>query len=144
MSKAQSAGVVIVRFEDGSPKVLLMRAYSYWDFPKGGVEKDENKLMAAIREVREESGIVELNFKWGKSYYETEPYGKNRKVVSYFLAETPQSQIIMGINPESGKPEHEEYRWLNFEEAKALAGERINKVLDWAQDRITNLYKTNE
>lgn len=141
MIRTQSAGIVIIRYEQKKAKVLLMRAYNYWDFPKGGVEKEENKLMAAIREVKEESGIDQLDFNWGKCFYETEPYGKNRKVVSYFLAETTQEEIVMGINPGAEKPEHEEYRWVDFEEGKSLAGERIRKVLEWAEDRIFNIYK---
>jgi 8-oxo-dGTP pyrophosphatase MutT (NUDIX family) len=52
MIRTQSAGIVIIRYEQKKAKVLLMRAYNYWDFPKGGVEKEENKLMAAIREVK--------------------------------------------------------------------------------------------
>jgi bis(5'-nucleosidyl)-tetraphosphatase len=47
----------------------------------------------------------------------------------------------MGINPGAEKPEHEEYRWVDFEEGKSLAGERIRKVLEWAEDRIFNIYK---
>jgi bis(5'-nucleosidyl)-tetraphosphatase len=144
MIKTQSAGIVIVRYEDNIPKILLMRAYSYWDFPKGGVEINENKLMAAIREVREESGIVNLDFRWGKVFYETEPYGKTRKVVSYFLAETTEKVIVMGINPDIGKPEHEEYRWVNFEEAYRLAGDRIKKVLLWAQERMVIVNEFNQ
>lgn len=141
MGNKQSAGVVIIRYENDTPKVLLMRAYNYWDFPKGGVEANENKLMAAIREVKEEAGIKNLEFKWGKSFYETEPYGKNRKVVAYFMAETTEVEVVITGNPIDGRVEHEEYRWVSFEEAKSLAGERINRVLSWAEDRITNIYK---
>ena len=83
-----SAGVVIIRYELGVPKVLFMRTYNHWDFPKGGIEGSENKLQAAIREVEEETGIKDLNFRWGKVLYETEFYGKNHKKVSYFIAET--------------------------------------------------------
>lgn len=141
MRKAQSAGIIVVRFENNEPKVLLMRAYNFWDCPKGGIEGEENKLEAAIREVKEESGITDLNFDWGKSYYETEPFGKNRKVVYYFVARTIQEEIIMGISPLLGKAEHEEYRWVSFEEAKNMTVERIQKALNWAQDRIENVYK---
>jgi 8-oxo-dGTP pyrophosphatase MutT (NUDIX family) len=144
MEKVQSAGVVVVRFDNNGPKLLLMRAYNYWDFPKGGIEEKENKLEAAIREVKEESGITDLDFSWGKCYYETEPYGKNRKVVFYFIAKTNQENIEMLMNPISGKMEHEEYRWVTFEEAKDMTVERINKVISWAQDRIFNMYKANE
>ena len=141
MRKEQSSGVIIVRRCDGVPKVLLMRAYNFWDFPKGGIEKDENKLEAAIREVKEEAGITELNFNWGKIYYETECFGKNKKVVFYFIAETNQEKVEMGISPILGRPEHEEYRWVTFDEAKEMVVERIQKALYWAQNRIENVYK---
>ena len=140
MKKKQSAGIVIIRYQDGNPKVLFMRSYSYWDFPKGGVEDNENKFNAAIREVQEEAGITNLDFKWGRTYHETESYGKSNKTVSYFLAETDQIEVIMGINPDMGKAEHEEYLWLSFEEARILAVDRIKRVLDWAEDRIENIY----
>lgn len=141
IKKVQSAGIVIVRMDGNTPKVLLMRAYSFWDFPKGGIEENENKLEAAIREVKEESGIEQLEFPWGKSYYETEPFGKNKKVVYYFVASTKQREVIMGISQLLGKPEHDEYRWVTFDEAKRMTVNRINKVIDWAQDRIVNVYK---
>jgi 8-oxo-dGTP pyrophosphatase MutT (NUDIX family) len=142
MKKVQSSGIVLVRFENDVPLLLLMRAYSYWDFPKGGIEENENKLTAAIREVQEETGITELDFKWGKSYYETESYGKNKKVVFYFIANTTQSDIVMGISPQLGTPEHEEYKWVTFEEAKELTVERINKVISWVEERVFNIYKS--
>lgn len=141
MKKAQSAGIVIIRYEENTPKLLFMRSFNYWDFPKGGVEEKENKLEAAIREVKEESGITHLDFKWGKCFYETESYGKNHKTVCYFIAQTDQENVTMGINPDIGRAEHEEYLWLTFEEAKKLSVDRISKVLDWAENRIKNLYK---
>lgn len=140
MKKVQSAGVVIIRYEDEIPLVLLMRAYSYWDFPKGGIEDNENKIMAAIREVKEEAGITDLDFKWGKSYYETESYGKNKKVVFYFIAETKEENVIMGISPQLGTPEHEEYKWVTFSEAKSLTVDRIKKVISWVEERVLDLY----
>lgn len=140
MKKAQSSGIVIIRYEENQPKILFMRSFSYWDFPKGGVEENENKLEAAIREVQEEAGITDLNFKWGKIFYETESYGKNHKTVSYFLAETTQTEVVMGINPDLGRAEHDEYLWLSFEEAKRLSVERITKVLNWAEERVMNNY----
>ena len=140
MKKAQSAGIVIIRHERDLPKVLFMRSYSYWDFPKGGVEENENKFEAAIREVQEEAGITELEFKWGRTYHETEAYGRTNKTVSYFIAETTQTEIIMGINPVMGKAEHEEYQWLTFDEARSLSVDRITKVLNWAENRIKNIY----
>ena len=140
MKKKESAGIVIVRYDNYEPMVLLMRAYNYWDFPKGGIEDRETKYEAALREVKEESGITDLQFPWGKTYYETEPYGRERKVVYYFLAETNSSEVVIGENPESGKMEHEEYRWVTFSEAREMCVERIHRVLDWADNRISKIY----
>jgi 8-oxo-dGTP pyrophosphatase MutT (NUDIX family) len=136
MMTTHSAGIVIIRYEEDKPLILLMRSYQYWDFPKGGVEENENKLNAAMREVKEESGIDNLVFKWGKSFHQTEPYGKNNKVVSYFIAETDEKKVVMGVNEELGRPEHDEYRWVTFNEARELAGNRIKRVLRWAEERM--------
>lgn len=136
MMTTHSAGIVIIRYEEDKPLILLMRSYQYWDFPKGGVEENENKLNAAMREVKEEAGIDSLNFRWGKSFHQTEPYGKNHKIVSYFIAETDETTVVMGVNEDLGRPEHDEYRWVSFEQAKELAGDRIKKVLRWAEERM--------
>ena len=142
MKKEQSSGVIIVRKDADKPKVLLMRAYNFWDFPKGGIEGNETKLDAAIREVKEESGITDLQFNWGKIYYETEAFGKNKKIVFYFIAETNEQDVQMGISPLLGRPEHDEYRWVTFDEARCMVVDRIKKALFWAQDRIENVYSS--
>jgi bis(5'-nucleosidyl)-tetraphosphatase len=126
-----SAGVVVVRRESGNWLVLLLRAYNYWDCPKGVVEAGEQPLASARREVREETGIEDLEFRWGETYYETEPYAKN-KVARYHLAATNSSVVKLPANPQLGMPEHHEFRWLAFDEAAALAVPRIRKVLEWA------------
>jgi 8-oxo-dGTP pyrophosphatase MutT (NUDIX family) len=140
MRREQSAGVIIVRKDVDDDKVLLMKSYDFWDFPKGGIEKDENKLQAAIREVKEETGITQLDFNWGKIYYETEPFGKHNKVVYYFVAETTTEDVVMGINPELGRPEHEEYAWVSFDQARGMVVERIKKAIDWAKERLDYSY----
>lgn len=59
-----SAGGVVYRIQDGTPRFLLIRdSYRNWGFPKGHLENDELPDAAAIREVREETGLddVELS-----------------------------------------------------------------------------------
>ena len=51
-----SAGVVVVRRSAGGWRYLLLRAYGYWDFPKGEVEPGEDPLEAARRELLDMSG----------------------------------------------------------------------------------------
>jgi bis(5'-nucleosidyl)-tetraphosphatase len=131
-----SAGVVVVRRTAEGWRVLLLRVYNYWDCPKGLVEPGEDPLMAAKREVREETTLDDLEFAWGESFSETEPYGREKKRARYFVARTSTEQISLPVNPELGKPEHHEWRWCDFETAEQLANDRLSIVLRWAQNVI--------
>lgn len=130
-----SAGVAVVRRAEGHWCFLLLRAFQYWDFPKGQVERDEQPLAAARREVAEETGITELRFHWGCGYIETGPYAQG-KMARYYIAETTESKVELGISPELGRAEHHEYRWVNLDEAFHLASPRVRRVLGWVRQRL--------
>ena len=49
----------IVRHPSG--KYLFIKRFGKWDLPKGKIEKGETPRQAALREVREECGIANLN-----------------------------------------------------------------------------------
>ena len=57
MAEAKSCGVLVVR---GDPirEFLLMRHADRWDLPKGHVDAGETEVQCALRELREETGIV--------------------------------------------------------------------------------------
>jgi bis(5'-nucleosidyl)-tetraphosphatase len=130
-----SAGVVVVRRSAGQWRYLLLRAGSYWDFPKGMVEPGEDPLAAAIRETEEETTLTGLDFRWGRAYIETEPYGKN-KIARYYLAESKTGEVNLPVSAELGHPEHDEYLWLDYEAARLLLVLRVQAVLDWARKII--------
>jgi len=132
-AKIISSGVVIVRRYEGDIQYLLLRAYTHWDFPKGVVEEGEEILEGAHREVKEETTITDLQFKWGYRFRETGPYGPG-KVARYYLAETSQYDVELPINPEIGRPEHEEFRWVSYSEAVDMVSARVRSVLEWAQE----------
>jgi len=136
-AKVLSSGVIPVRRDDGDWLYLMLRAYQYWDFPKGHTEAGETPLQAALREVEEETGLRDLDFRWGYDFYETGPYAQG-KVARYYLAETRQSTVVLGISPKLGRPEHHEYRWMRFEEAYRLATPRVRRVLAWSRRILLN------
>src|SRR5262245_488240 len=131
-----SAGVVVLRRADDGWRVLLLRVYNYWDCPKGLVEPGEEPIAAARREAREEATLDDLEFAWGESFTETEPYGREKKRARYFVARTQTETVSLPVNPQLGKPEHHEWRWCEWETAEQLVNERLWKVLRWAQDLI--------
>lgn len=130
-----SCGAVVVRRVDGGWRTLMLRAYANWDFPKGLREPDETPLEAAQREVVEETGIRELSFDWGERYRETGPYSRG-KTARYYLVSTTREDVELGISPELGRPEHHEYRWVDFDEAYDLAAPRVRLVVQWARQIV--------
>lgn len=132
-----SAGVVILRCIDGEWHYLLLRAYQYWDFPKGLVEPGEDEFAAALREVEEETTLVELDFCWGHVFFQTPPYGKFRKIARYYIARCDHGTVDLPVAEALGRAEHEEFRWVTMEQARRLVSPRVQQVLDWAENIIT-------
>ncbi len=134
MPRRRAAGVVIVRRDGGERRYLLLRAFRNWDFPKGRIDAGEEPLAAALREVEEETTLTGLRFPWGEAYRETAPYGGG-KVARFYLAEPDAGrvgEVRLPVSAELGRPEHHEFRWLPYERARALLGERLQLILDWA------------
>jgi bis(5'-nucleosidyl)-tetraphosphatase len=113
----------------------MLRAWHHWDFPKGIREAGEQPLEAAVRELGEETGISAIDFDWGERFLETGPYSHG-KVARYYLARTNESAVVLGPSPETGRPEHHEWRWLSFDEAFDLASPRVRDVVRWARQVV--------
>lgn len=111
----RSAGIVLFRNE-GNKKLFLLLHYpsGHWDFVKGRIEKNEKQREAALRESKEETGIVDIEFINGfeeKIQYTYQYGGKRvRKEVVFFLAKTKTKDITLS-------DEHLDHVWLEFDDA---------------------------
>jgi 8-oxo-dGTP pyrophosphatase MutT (NUDIX family) len=130
-----AAGAVVFRRTERGVRLLLLRAYKNWDFPKGMVEAGESELDTAKRECAEETGLADLDFPFGDAHKDTVPYAGG-KVARYFLAETGQAAITLPVSRELGRPEHHEWRWVSFDEAEELLPPRLAIVLDWVRQTL--------
>ncbi len=134
-----SAGIVIVKKKEKDWYFLLLEAYGFWDFPKGIVEKGEEDLKTALREVEEETGIKpdQLEFLWGYNYKDSRPYRGGRKIARYFIAKSNTEKVFLPVSPELGRPEHDSFGWFTYKEATKRVGDRVKPILEWAYKTIT-------
>lgn len=124
-----SAGIIPVRQINGEWEYLLLKVYRYWDFPKGELDQDEDHWSCALRELREETGITQIEDVWGRTFIETSPYQRG-KIARYYVARvSPDVEVKLS-------PEHYQWRWVKYAEAKTLLVERLQKVLDWAEAQM--------
>jgi 8-oxo-dGTP pyrophosphatase MutT (NUDIX family) len=134
-SPKRAAGAVIFRRTEHGVRLLVLRAYQNWDFAKGMIEPGESELDAAKREALEETGLADLDFPFDDAHRDTVPYAGG-KIARYFLAETGEAKITLPISPELGRPEHNEWRWVSFEEAEELLPPRLAVILEWARRQL--------
>jgi bis(5'-nucleosidyl)-tetraphosphatase len=135
MAKKFSAGIVPVRRTPTGWRLLVLRAFRNWDFPKGAVDEGEEPQAAARRETAEETGLANLKFAFGDMYRETAPYAGG-KIARYYIAVTDEERIALPVSAELGRPEHHEGRWVNFVEAAELLPPRLKPILEWAQKTL--------
>ena len=115
-----SAGIVVLRHMDGDWNVLCLKTYdNKYDLTKGIVDEGEDVFSAAIRETREEAGITEVSFPFGK-----EPCVYDACVM--FVGVTSQEPEILP-NPYTGIREHSGYTWLPI--VDAVNSSKIKKFL---------------
>ncbi len=131
-----SAGGVVYRRDGVSIEVVLAsrrtrRGELAWGLAKGGIEEGESLEDAAVREVREETGIeAEIEDSLGDTrYFYVWEDMRIRKTVHFFLMRAT------GGDPVERDDEMEEIRWFPIERAlkrAAYRGERdvIGRALD--------------
>lgn len=133
MPVEHSAGAIVFRKEEGLILYLLLHyEEGHWGYPKGHIENKENIEETARREIREETGLTDIQFIEGfkelNKYFFIFEAKRIFKTVDLLLAITNSKEIKLSF-------EHVGYEWLSYERAL----ERIT-----FQDDKTLLRKANQ
>ena len=136
-----SAGIIVFRkAEDGERRFLLLDYGKYWDYPKGHLKKDEDEREAALRELEEETGIIDIelmdDFRHEIVYF-FRPPGRNlvRKTVVFFMGEVESEKVTISH-------EHVGYEWLKGEDA--LARVKYPTAKEVMKAALTHLQRTKK
>jgi 8-oxo-dGTP pyrophosphatase MutT (NUDIX family) len=143
----RSAGFICFRRRtDRSPdaadgvEYLLLDYGRHWEYAKGHVEKGEGDLDAALRELREETGIADARVIDGFRneviyFFRDRRKGLIRKTVVFFLAETRTADADVVLSHE-----HAGFVFLPLEAAlKRVTFAGARQVLRAAHDHLVKI-----
>ena len=115
MEEQFSAGVVVYTSNEQGERLYLLLHYvqGHWDFPKGHLEPGETTMQAAVRELKEETG---LTAQFHAGFTETITYWlefngvKIHKTVTFYVGRANAGAVRLSH-------EHVDYAWLSLPEA---------------------------
>ncbi len=137
MIEERSAGAVLFS-ETDSGKIFLLLNYpsGHWDFVKGNIEDMETLKQTALREIREETGIIDVEFIDGfeekiEYHYQRDEDLIHKEVV-FFLAKTKTIDVKISY-------EHLGFVWLSFDDTlKKLTYKNAKNVMNKIKKLVFN------
>jgi mutator protein MutT len=120
MKEVSAGGVVFSRTDDQLKIMLIEDRYGKWSLPKGKIEKGETPEETALREIREETGIIgKIIEPLETIYYQYfhPSQGSIDKEVHFFLVEKMDGKIQVQIE------EIRSVHWLDPMEAWRIQSE---------------------
>lgn len=148
MAEKYRPGTFIVTFaktSKGIKYVILKRKkhWTGWEFPKGGINPEEDKYKTVTREVEEETGyeperIIDFNIR-GKYHY-PKAFSDRPDIVGQtfhlFAAEIPKKKISID------ESEHSDAQWMSYKEARdRVTFQNQKDCLDMVDDWLQKLQK---
>jgi len=133
--KILSCGIVPVHFDGLRYRLLALRSFNGWDFPKALLVDGQDPLQVALAAAREEIGLTELELSWGDdAFRETIPFDDGN-VSRYYLAQSKTAEVTLRAPPDASKKDVE-FRWVTPEEAEDILPPRLALILDWATGQL--------
>src|SRR4051812_4991556 len=134
-SEYSSGGVVYRGTPRGYDIAIVNRArHTDWSLPKGHIEDGETREEAAVREVKEETGLdarILAPLDEVMYFYTSPKKGLIRKIVYHYLMEAAPGDLC-GPNSEVS-----EARWVPIDEAHALLSyQKDREIVEKAMDRL--------
>ena len=131
-----SAGAFVYRKGASSIELLLLKrkGTDAYDLPKGHIEKGENAVQAAVREIKEETGLNATflpYFQTSTHYIFTRKKVRISKNVKFFISRTQSSKVTIS-------EEHKGYKWCHIDKAAYVLKYKdllqiLPKVTDYIQ-----------
>ena len=138
----KSYGIILVYREEGKEDefLILQQTQGHWSFPKGHAEEGETPVQTAIRELAEETGILDIElseFPSIKDDYVVAWRGSNwNKTVECYIAFAKNKDVTIQDSEVQG------YKWATYQEALGpLNFEGTKNVLRTAKKYIDNVLK---
>lgn len=112
--------------KDHAEFLLLRNKRGFWGFPQGHKEKGENEIQTLQREVKEETGITDLDIhqyigKIQYKYFRADGI-RSEKEVKFYFATTPVREVVISN-------EHEGFKWTTYQEALSILDHRQLKSI---------------
>lgn len=136
-------GVRAIVFDD-SGKMLLVKQHhegkDIWMVPGGGIEDGENAAQAAVREVKEETG---LDIEAGPLIWHVEEVSqRGQRFVNFFLCKVISGDLELGEDPEFDKNNQV------LREVRFMTREEIQKVTwlypEYLRDELWDVLDKND
>ena len=131
-----SVGIVLFKVKNKVEFLIMQRTEDkIWDFPKGHQYGLESEKTTALRELKEETQITEIELidDYRNEYKFINAKGSHRRII-LFLGKTEKEPVL--------SDEHQDFKWVEFEEACKLLKykEKIKLLTEVKEYLITKNY----